>query len=154
MEKVLSLPHCLFWSLPYLPYLVPEMKLLNILGLKGQIFTLTEQKNTCHKNGRPGGIRTPNPRIWSPVLYQLELLACVSLLSLLVRSMNSTKRTIFVKLQFIGSVFLILCRRIIATFACATCKSYYISHSDLPMQKGNPALKLTGQGTIFCAVTT
>ena len=26
--------------------------------------------------GRPGGIRTPNPRIWSPVLYQLELLAC------------------------------------------------------------------------------
>ncbi len=26
--------------------------------------------------GRPGGIRTPNPRIWSPMLYQLELLAC------------------------------------------------------------------------------
>ena len=25
--------------------------------------------------GRPGVIRTPNPRIWSPVLYQLELLA-------------------------------------------------------------------------------
>ncbi len=25
--------------------------------------------------GRPGGIRTPNPRIWSPPLYQLELLA-------------------------------------------------------------------------------
>ena len=24
--------------------------------------------------GRPGGIRTPNPRIWSPVLYQFELL--------------------------------------------------------------------------------
>ena len=27
-------------------------------------------------NGRPGGIRTPNTRIWSPVLYQFELLAC------------------------------------------------------------------------------
>ncbi len=26
--------------------------------------------------GRPGGIRTPNPRIWSPMLYQFELLAC------------------------------------------------------------------------------
>jgi hypothetical protein len=26
--------------------------------------------------GRPGGIRTPNTRIWSPVLYQFELLAC------------------------------------------------------------------------------
>jgi hypothetical protein len=25
--------------------------------------------------GRPGGIRTPNTRIWSPMLYQLELLA-------------------------------------------------------------------------------
>lgn len=28
--------------------------------------------------GRPGGIRTPNTRIWSPVLYQLELLAYTS----------------------------------------------------------------------------
>src|SRR4051812_16467616 len=27
---------------------------------------------------RPGGIRTPNPRIWSPLLYQLELLASMS----------------------------------------------------------------------------
>jgi hypothetical protein len=27
--------------------------------------------------GRPGGIRTPNTRIWSPVLYQFELLACI-----------------------------------------------------------------------------
>ncbi len=28
--------------------------------------------------GRPGGIRTPNPRIWSPMLCQLELLAYLS----------------------------------------------------------------------------
>ena len=27
------------------------------------------------KHGRPGGTRTPNTRIWSPVLYPLELLA-------------------------------------------------------------------------------
>jgi hypothetical protein len=27
--------------------------------------------------GRPGGIRTPNIRIWSPALYPLELLAYV-----------------------------------------------------------------------------
>src|SRR5579862_203904 len=26
--------------------------------------------------GRPGGIRTPNPRFWRPMLYQFELLAC------------------------------------------------------------------------------
>src|SRR5260370_19196341 len=25
---------------------------------------------------RPGGIRTPNPRFWRPMLYQFELLAC------------------------------------------------------------------------------
>ena len=34
------------------------------------------------QNGRPGGIRTPNPRIWSPVLSPLELLACVFIFSL------------------------------------------------------------------------
>ena len=27
---------------------------------------------------RPGGIRTPNIRIWSPALYPLELLACIT----------------------------------------------------------------------------
>src|ERR1700687_3302252 len=26
--------------------------------------------------GRPGGIQTPNPRFWRPMLYQFELLAC------------------------------------------------------------------------------
>ena len=44
--------------------------------------------------GRPGGTRTPNPRIWSPLLYQLSYCpirptqltsACVLLLRLLVR---------------------------------------------------------------------
>jgi hypothetical protein len=34
------------------------------------------------EDGRPGGIRTPNTRIWSPMLYQLELLACKFLPSL------------------------------------------------------------------------
>ena len=34
--------------------------------------------------GRPGGIRTPNIRIWSPALYPLELLAYVFDLSFLV----------------------------------------------------------------------
>ena len=29
--------------------------------------------------GRPGGIRTPSPRIWSPMLCQFELLACIIL---------------------------------------------------------------------------
>src|SRR5258707_15400627 len=28
------------------------------------------------ENGRPGGIRTPNPRVWRPMLYQFGLLAC------------------------------------------------------------------------------
>ena len=32
---------------------------------------------SCVMRGRPGGIRTPITRIWSPVLYPLELLACL-----------------------------------------------------------------------------
>ena len=31
-----------------------------------------------NKNGRPGGIRTPNPQIWSLLLYQFELLAFIN----------------------------------------------------------------------------
>ena len=34
------------------------------------------QLSSANKDGRPGRTRTPNIRIWSPALYQLELLAC------------------------------------------------------------------------------
>lgn len=33
-------------------------------------------------SGRPGGTRTPNERIWSPLLYQLELQAYIYFISL------------------------------------------------------------------------
>jgi hypothetical protein len=39
-------------------------------------------KKTNRLHGRPGGIRTPITRIWSPVLYPLELLACFIVLRL------------------------------------------------------------------------
>lgn len=34
--------------------------------------------NSSTGDGRAGGIRTPNPRIWSPLLYQFELLPCLN----------------------------------------------------------------------------
>src|SRR5688572_10989396 len=36
-------------------------------------------RNVRRLSGRPGGIRTPNPRFWRPMLYQFELLACALL---------------------------------------------------------------------------
>src|SRR5574341_709529 len=42
------------------------------------IFLNMRHASFCTREyGRPGGTRTPNGRIWSPELYQLELLACV-----------------------------------------------------------------------------
>ena len=77
-------------------------------------------------NGRPGGIRTHNCRIWSPELYQLELLTCIhhklSNLRFLVHHMLATKLTIFIKLQFIRSCTLVLSSCIISSFTFSTCK--------------------------------
>ena len=52
----------------------------NCLTLSTMPFTSTAITSpfiahACVKYGRPGGIRTPITRIWSPVLYPLELLA-------------------------------------------------------------------------------
>ena len=86
-------------------------------------------------HGRPGGIRTPNIRIWSPALYPLELLAytlCAlaaswwipeqwilygQLFGLLMKRVFSTEPAVFLELQSIGCCSLILCCRIIAPFA-------------------------------------
>jgi hypothetical protein len=51
--------------------------------------------------GRPGGIRTPNPRIWSPPLYQLELLAFLFILfSFFMSGMLATLATVFIQCEF------------------------------------------------------
>ena len=75
--------------------------------------------SVVHQDGRPGGTRTPSIRIWSPALYQLELLACTILFRLFMGSMLPTKRTIFIELQLIGSISLIFGGRIITTLAFA-----------------------------------
>jgi len=71
-----------------------------------------------------------------------------------VWSMTPTKRTIFFKLQFIRSIFLILGGRIITTLACATCEDDYVSHSDLPKQKVTLPRIYQDRVISFCAVTT
>jgi len=45
-----------------------------------------------------------------------------------MRGMQPAKRTIFIQLQFVWSVFLIFSRRIVSTLAGTTCKSYGVSH--------------------------
>src|SRR4029077_1938926 len=49
----------------------------NSMALFHQFMTLRSTRIE-KKVGRPGGIRTPNPRFWRPMLYQFELLACAS----------------------------------------------------------------------------
>ncbi len=87
------------------------------------------------KNGRPGGSRTPNFRIWSPALYQFELLACTKLFRFLMRSMGPAKWTVLLQLQLVRGTLFVFCRRIITPLTCATCKSYNISHSKILYRK-------------------
>src|SRR5256712_12689362 len=42
------------------------MAFLNLLG------AFKSSSEPASKNGRPGGTRTPNRRIWNPLLYQLR----------------------------------------------------------------------------------
>ena len=79
--------------------------------------------------GRPGGIRTPNTRIWSPMLYHSSYWPANSdLLGFLVRCMFTTKSAIFIELQLIWCRSLIFCRRIISVFAFSTRKGNNNSH--------------------------
>ncbi len=114
----------------------------------------------CHVpnmvHGRPGGIRTPITRIWSPVLYPLELLACISiwtvesrewnvdrnikqpstfyfpcLFRLFMNGMFTTEPAIFLELQLIRSGPLILSRRIVPPLTLCTGQSQNIPHQIL-----------------------
>ena len=53
-----------------------ELPVIEILEGVFESHGVVGQTRVQIKIGRPGGIRTPNTRIWSPVLYQFELLAC------------------------------------------------------------------------------
>jgi hypothetical protein len=55
------------------------------------------------------------------------------LFGFLVKCMASTETTIFLKLQFIGSLALVLGRGVIALFAFGTAQSNNISHCPLPV---------------------
>ena len=94
-------------------------------------------------NGRPGGIRTPNFRIWSPALYQLELLACTLLFGLFMWGVFPTERTIFIKLKLVRCITFVLGGRIVTTLTFGTSQSDNISHYfRFPRKKepGSPLL--------------
>ena len=88
------------------------------------------------KDGRPGGIRTPNTRIWSPMLYQLELLACIKsptrkstlLFGLLVRCMFFTKTAVLAELQFVRRRTFVLGGRIVSALTLGAGQCYNDSH--------------------------
>ena len=58
------------------------------------------QLSSANKDGRPGRTRTPNIRIWSPALYQLELLACTVSLMLLIYLPSLCKVCLLHHLQY------------------------------------------------------
>ena len=105
------------------------------------VFPIIDNRPHCSvidKVGRPGGTRTPNTRIWSPVLYQFELLACMKnlspfshpcLLGFLVRRMLTTEPAILVELQLVGSILLIFSGRIIPLLALGARKSDNVTHN-------------------------
>ena len=102
------------------------------------------------KFGRPGGIRTPNTRIWSPTLYRWSywpasllvrtiqyqaittILGC--LLCFLVDSMSLTETTVFFKFQFIRGCPLVLRRRVVFSFTLGTRKGNDDSHDQTPLR--------------------
>jgi hypothetical protein len=89
------------------------------------------------KNGGSGRIRTCNPRIWSPMLCQLELLTRVRRNSHAVRRLDlgflmhrvaAAARTELLYREFFGLAFLILTRGVIPSLAAVASHSYQISH--------------------------
>ncbi len=101
-------------------------------------------------SGRPGGIRTPNPRIWSPVLYRSSYwpplkanalrryrggvvrppVACpAASLNLSVHDVLTTPPTIFLKLQTIRRTLFVLRRRIVSLLALGARQRNNLSHS-------------------------
>ena len=81
--------------------------------------------------GRPGGIRTPNPRFWRPMLCRLELLASVLvalLLSLAVNGMLATKAAILFSLKSFRRFLLIFPCRIIPTLAIDARQCNHVTH--------------------------
>ena len=87
-----------------------------------QRFALYGRKWQARRDSNP-----QHPDLESGAL-PLELLACENLFRFLMWRMYLAKRTILTELKLIRGTLFIFCRRIISTFACATCEGYYISH--------------------------
>ena len=100
------------------------------MGKKDCFASVINQRRS-NKSGRPGGIRTPSPRIWSPMLYQLELLACANLLGFLMHGVRPAKGTKLFQLKFMRDCPFVLGRGVIALLTIFTGKSYNVSHCTI-----------------------
>src|SRR5271166_2649554 len=73
------------------------------------------------KDGGSGRIRTCNPRIWSPMLCQLELLArgnaALRGLAFAMKRMRAASRAKLLNRKLVGLLFLVFGGRIVAAFA-------------------------------------
>ena len=97
------------------------------------------QGTMCFNSSRPGGIRTPITRIWSPVLYRSSYwptvlrfpnsaACCVQLPRLPVKLMLATKAAVFLELESLrGAPFIFRCR-VVAASAFDTRQSNQIPH--------------------------
>ena len=85
------------------------------------IFIQPPSSSVFSVRGRPGGIRTPNPQIWSLPLYRFELPAS-ALFGFFVCHMAPTARAIFIQLQAARRTLFSDYLRVIAFLALIACQ--------------------------------
>jgi hypothetical protein len=81
--------------------------------------------------GRAGGARTPDPRFWRPVLYQLSYSPTKNegtLARLLMHSVGPAPATVFLQLDAIRVVLLVLVRVVVATLAFLASERDELTH--------------------------
>ena len=112
--------------------------LRNCFTFAASSFTLSI--DYLQNNGRPGGIRTPSIRIWSPALYPLELLACSVLFSLPVDCMRAAEFAVLLQFQPVLHGSLVLGGGVVPLLATGTRQSNDISHKTCFQWSPRPGL--------------
>jgi hypothetical protein len=82
--------------------------------------------------GRAGGARTPDPRFWRPVLYQLSYSPTDTRgersARLLVHSVRPAPATVLLELDAVRVILLVLVRMIVATLALLASERDELTH--------------------------
>ena len=104
---------------------------------------------------RPGGIRTPITRIWSPVLYRSSYWPtfprpwdarnlALSLSGFPVQVMLTTEAAVFFEFESLRRAALVLCRRVVTTPTLDTRQGNQVPHGILLASVSNTPSGLTG----------